>query len=487
MTSAASMRAIMNRQGDFHRGFLPLGEEHSGWISTIRGKLPADLEGTLFRNGPGSMAVGEQPYGHWFDGPGMISAVTFAEGKAHFKNRYVRTPKYLKDSARGKISCRGFGTQIEGGVLRNLLRPISNPANTSVSWHGGKLCAFYEGAQPFRLDPVTLETEGPEYYGNALNARTTISAHGKIHPHTGHQINFGVNLTGVGLRGIRCGLDVYDIDPHGAVTSTCRIPLPAFPFLHDFGLTRNYAVFIVSSISFGLGGPLLGTSTLSDSLSYDDQMPMSGIVVDLRTMTVAKRFELPPGIVIHFANSFELGDEIVTDFFHTTETEGFSWMDNVFAVERLPGARLNRLRINMKTGSTARECYDSAPIGEFPAWDCNTTGSPTRHCFYVAHAQGRESGFFNSIVKLDTSSGAMTNTDVGGNRYTSEALFVARENPSASDDGYLLAFIYDANTHLTEVVVLEAANPENELAAVMLDHHVPFGFHGHFTRDTFLA
>ena len=65
---------------DFHRGFEGLDEEHSGWVDRISGKIPEDLSGTLFRNGPGTMRVGDEQYGHWFDGPGMISAVTLTEG-----------------------------------------------------------------------------------------------------------------------------------------------------------------------------------------------------------------------------------------------------------------------------------------------------------------------------------------------------------------------------------------------------------------------
>jgi hypothetical protein len=33
-----------------------------------QGKLPADLVGTYFRNGPGRIRVGARRYGHWFDG-----------------------------------------------------------------------------------------------------------------------------------------------------------------------------------------------------------------------------------------------------------------------------------------------------------------------------------------------------------------------------------------------------------------------------------
>ena len=486
MNAEAKLINVAQRNCDFHRGFLALQEERDGWVDNIRGTLPKDLTGTLFRNGPGAMNAGSEAYGHWFDGPGMISAVTFTEGKAHFKNRYVRTPKYLNDLEQGRVSSRGFGTQIKGGWRKNILKPISNPANTGVSWHGDKLCAFYEGGQPYQLNPKTLETLGPEYYGNTLNSRSTISAHGKIHPHTGNQINFGVNLVGLGWRGIKCALDVHDISANGSDVRSCRIPLEHFPFLHDFGLTENYAIFVVSSINFKLGGPLLGTATLSGNLSYNDQQAMRGIVVDLRTMTVAQEFELPPGIVVHFANSFEAGNELITDFFHTQSTEGFAWLGDVFDVQTVTGAKLQRLRINLKTAQARLEAFAHAPDGEFPAWNTDHTGLNSEHCFYVGHAPGREQGFFNSLVTLNTRTGACTHTDVGENRYTSEALFTPKARPKAQDDGYLLAVVYDASTHRSEIQVRNAQNPEEEVAAVLLDHHIPFGFHGHFTGDTFL-
>jgi all-trans-8'-apo-beta-carotenal 15,15'-oxygenase len=94
--------------------------------------------------------------------------------------------------------------------------------------------------------------------------------------------------------------------------------------------------------------------------------------------------------------------------------------------------------------------------------------------------------FYNAVVKLDTQSGAFQVKDYGQNRYTSEALFVPRESSKTEDDGYLLSFVYDAATHLTEIVILDALDPETEIAAVKLSHHVPFGFHGHFTGQVFI-
>ncbi len=77
-----------------HRGLENLDEEHDYWIDEVDGDLPDDLQGTFFRNGPGRQKIGETPYGHWFDGDGMICAVTFDSVRVHVKNRYVRTPKY---------------------------------------------------------------------------------------------------------------------------------------------------------------------------------------------------------------------------------------------------------------------------------------------------------------------------------------------------------------------------------------------------------
>jgi len=76
--------------------------------------------------------------------------------------------------------------------------------------------------------------------------------------------------------------------------------------------------------------------------------------------------------------------------------------------------------------------------------------------------------------------------DYGRDRYTSEALFVPRDGAKSEDDGYLLSFVYDAATHRTEIVILDALDPETEIAAVKLSHHVPFGFHGHFTDRIFI-
>ena len=101
-----------NEPPSHHGGLENLDQEFSYWIDDIEGEIPRDLVGTFFRNGPGRQRIGETKYGHWFDGDGMLAAFTFRDGRAHFKNAYVRTPKYIRETESETVCYRGFGTLV---------------------------------------------------------------------------------------------------------------------------------------------------------------------------------------------------------------------------------------------------------------------------------------------------------------------------------------------------------------------------------------
>ena len=46
------------------------------------GRIPAWLQGTLLRNGPGMHTVGETRYNHWFDGLALLHSFTIGDGKS---------------------------------------------------------------------------------------------------------------------------------------------------------------------------------------------------------------------------------------------------------------------------------------------------------------------------------------------------------------------------------------------------------------------
>ena len=50
----------------------------------------------------------------------------------------------------------------------NLGKFPTNPSNTSMLQHAGKLLVLCEGGSPMEVDPKTLETKGPVVFGQEL-------------------------------------------------------------------------------------------------------------------------------------------------------------------------------------------------------------------------------------------------------------------------------------------------------------------------------
>jgi len=77
------------------------------------------------------------PTHHPFDGDGMISAIAFRDGRAHFRNRFVRTAAYLEEQRLAK-SCIAASLAPKARWLANAfdLR-LKNIANTNIIYWGG--------------------------------------------------------------------------------------------------------------------------------------------------------------------------------------------------------------------------------------------------------------------------------------------------------------------------------------------------------------
>ena len=149
--------------------YKALYEEYDYTVDDFTGALPDELRGTLYRNGAGKLDAGGQPLGHLFDGDGMLSMFVLADGKMHYRNRYVRTEHYQKSLVSNGAPFRALGTMRPGGILANALRFPANVANTGVVMHAGKLLALWEGGRPTEINPDTLDTIGLHDY-EALDA-----------------------------------------------------------------------------------------------------------------------------------------------------------------------------------------------------------------------------------------------------------------------------------------------------------------------------
>ncbi|MBI3796342.1 MAG: carotenoid oxygenase family protein, partial [Deltaproteobacteria bacterium] len=131
----------------------------------VEGEIPNELDGTLYRNGPNPQFAPRGRY-HWFDGDGMIHAFTIRDGKAHYRNRWVRTQRFAMEREAGEALFGGLTDLAATDPRGEGIFP--NAANTNIIVHAGKLLALWEAGPPHELDPHTLDTIGPYDFGGKL-------------------------------------------------------------------------------------------------------------------------------------------------------------------------------------------------------------------------------------------------------------------------------------------------------------------------------
>lgn len=106
----------------------PIAAEYDLMDLPVAGEMPRGLYGTLFRNGPNPQ-FDDGGESHWFLGDGMVHAFTLAEGRASYRNRWVRTHKWRAENAAGRPLLPGYPRP----SLPGLAIPNTGVANT---WRG---------------------------------------------------------------------------------------------------------------------------------------------------------------------------------------------------------------------------------------------------------------------------------------------------------------------------------------------------------------
>ena len=88
------------------------------------------------------------------------------------------------------------------------------------------------------------------------------------------------------------------------------------------------------------------------------------------------------------------------------------------------------------------------------------------------------------LLKYDQETGARSSINVGLGRQPGEPVFVPAAGGRNEDDGYLITYVYDANTEQSECVIFDAATMSDEPVASVHLPRVPFGFHGSWVDAT---
>ena len=458
-------------------------------LELLEGTLPADLSGTLLRNGNGRFEHHGVRYEHLFDGDGMVVRFQFDGQRVYYRNRHVRTAEFVAEEQAGRMLYRSFGTNLPGGLRTNFLRTkFKNTANTSLVQHGGHLLALWEGGLPHRLDPTTLASLGRFDYGGVLrnsfswlDRRITpempFSAHPKVHPTTGVLHNFGT------VAGTRHRLVLYEVSAAGQARLAHVLPLPAATFAHDFVLTNSgHQIFLLTPVAFDVLRAVSGLASPAASLRVDRTQPTQIVVVD--PAGTVHRLSTEFGFVFHFVNGYQEADgTLVVDALLLDDypgPRGFQAYLTGRVPDDQPQARFVRFQLDLAARTVTRRLL-SDHEGELPVVNPNYEGLPYRYTWAIGRPPGHPLPLLDHLLKLDVQTGAIRHAYQPGT-VCSEPVVVPRAGPAghlnrSEDDGYLVYLRFAASSCTTELIVADAADLRT-LARLRLPHNIPLGFHG---------
>lgn len=239
-------------------------------LTTVTGEVPADLDGIYLRNTENPLHPAFATY-HPFDGDGMIHVVGFRDGKAFYRNRFIRTDGFLAENEAGGPLWPGLAEPVQlakrehGWGARGLMKDASS---TDVIVHRGiALTSFYQCGDLYRIDPYSANTLGKESWHGRFPFDWGVSAHPKVDNKTGELLFFNYSKQEPYMRyGV--------VDQNNELVHYVDVPLPGPRLPHDMAFTENYV--ILNDFSTVLGSQAARARRAPTTLLSGDSISVCG-------------------------------------------------------------------------------------------------------------------------------------------------------------------------------------------------------------------
>ena len=443
-----------------------LPREHTFERLEVQGTLPAELRGTLYRNGPGLFGQRGVRYSHPFEADGAVTAIRIEDGRAFGACKITESAGLVEERAAGKLlyGLKAPWLRRVANMFRNRQK---NTANTNVMMWQGRLYALMEGAIPTELDPINLAMRGE----STLDG--TIVSFFSAHPHRVESrkaiYNFGFEY------GRKSRIHMYELPDAGPARHLGAIDAPP-SMLHDFIATDTHLVFFLSPTRVHVPRMLLQLGDFQDLFQWKPEHGTEVICVPIDRPTEPVRFTVDSFYQWHFTNAFTRDKQLVVDYVRYPDFATF-YEIGAFATggnyEALGHSQAHRAVIDLDA-KTMRSEPTLARACEFP------TVAPGH--------EGREHGVsflaldnLRGVGKLDAKTNQLTAYELPESQRTAEPLFVPRPNAKSEDDGWLVALSHDGPSNRAFLAVYDALRlPDGPIARAWFDHQIPITFHGTF-------
>jgi carotenoid cleavage dioxygenase len=433
----------------------------------VTGELPRELFGMFLQNASNPKHAPPGLY-HWFDGDGMVHGVWLEDGKATYRNRYVRTGDLAGDEVAGECRWSGILMPFDPGAAR----VDKDTANTDLVWHAGRLWATsWLSGIPYEIDVPSLRTRGPGSFGGTLPRG--LAAHSKVDPRTGELMFLDFDL--YRTPHLRHGV----VSKEGEVTHLQDLEVDEASLYHDIAITPRFTIVPDFSMRFDADALRRGRR----KVKFDKDKPSRFAVVPRHGGPV-QWFDASPGYGYHTINAWEeetptgtvvhlVGcaiDQPVPERPRSEEPD----VPRLFFLRFWPF--LHQWSFHLGTGKVTERRLDDVAT-EFPRMDDRRLGVASRLAWSPRVRRGPTVAF-DGVVRYDLNDGSSKTVTWGEGRVGTECVFAPRAGGTAEDDGWVLTFTSDEDGENSELVVIDAANPEaGPVARVHLRRRMPVGFH----------
>ncbi|XP_013185217.1 carotenoid isomerooxygenase [Amyelois transitella] len=474
----------------------------------ITGEIPSWLQGTLLRNGPGSLKVGSMRFQHLFDSSALLHRFAIHDGSVTYQCRFLRSNTFKKNRAADRIVVTEFGTKAVPDPCHTIFdrvaavfkpgESLSDNAMISLYPFGDEMYAFTEGPVIHRVDPVTLDTLERKNLMNSV-ALVNHTSHPHVMPN-GDVYNLGMSIVKGRLKHVIVKfpfIEKGDMFANAQIVASVKPKWPLHPsYMHTFGITDNFFVMVEQPLSVALVSMVknqLANEPLASSLHWYPDHETHIILLSRKDGNEWKRFRTVPLFFLHIINCYEKDGELVVDLCAYKDAKALDAM-YIQAIETMQSnadyaewfrGRPKRIVVPLDAPSRSRvEPKLLADLGcETPRIHYDLyNGRPYR--YFYAISSDVDAANPGLVIKVDTLTG-ITKTWCEPDSYPSEPIFVPSPNAKDEDEGVLIsAVVSSREVRSVDLIVLDARTMlEIARAQFITPSEVPKCLHGWFLPE----
>ncbi|EFJ35247.1 hypothetical protein SELMODRAFT_80651 [Selaginella moellendorffii] len=475
--------------------FAPVGEFPPTPCRRVTGEIPRCLRGGAYiRNG--SNPLHPPPAGYnYFDGHGMLHSVKFGDEEDQapvYCARFTQNNRFVQEQAAGKplfpytlgtmSSYAGlarfglFVTRTALGLI-NILGGMGT-SNAGMAYFDRRILAMSEDDMPYAVSITPagdLITMGRYSFNNRLFL--PMCAHPKIDPISGEL--FAISFNPV----INPHLRYFWASPNGRKSPDFDVWLPDPCLFHDFAITENYAILPENQLVMKFQDVLLKNKLVIDGDTT--KVPRFGVIPRIPTVGSSGIcwIDVPDWTSFHYINAWEEGmDKIVVLSSSITPVKHF--FDDFARLSN----RLHEIHLDLRSGRSWKQHVCSAGL-DFGQINQKFLGRKNQYVYMCYYGPWPK---ISGLAKVDLDAPRLPRPCIVASRrfergqFCGEPFFVA--NGEEEDDGYVLSYVHDEASGVSELLVMDAKSPTLEtVASIELPARVPYGFHGIFINSDQIA